>query len=67
MSEIDYTLSPLGFLHSSLKSREEAPNQGREGAPDAWLEVNEAVAEGLEGIMVGDEIFLIIGQFLQIY
>ena len=59
MSEIDYTLSPLGFLHSSLKSREEAPNQGREGAPDAWLEVNETIAEGLEGIMVGDEIFLI--------
>ena len=59
MSEIDYTLSPLGFLHSPLKSREEAPKQGHEGAPDAWLEVNEMVAEGLEGIAVGDEIFLI--------
>ena len=59
MSETDYTLSPLGFLHSPLKSREEAPNQGREGAPDAWLEVNETVAEGLEGIAVGDEILLI--------
>jgi hypothetical protein len=45
MSETDYTLSPLGFLHSPLKSREEAPNQGREGAPDAWLEVNEMVDE----------------------
>jgi len=59
MSETDYTLSPLGFLHSPLKSREEAPNQGREGAPDAWLEVNETFAEGLEGIAVGDEILLI--------
>ena len=59
MSEIDYTLSPLGFLHSPLKSREEAPNQGCEGAPDAWLELNEAVAEGLEGIAVGDEMLLI--------
>jgi len=59
MSETDYTFSPLGFLHSPLKSREEAPNQGCEGAPDAWLEVNETFAEGLEGIAVGDEILLI--------
>lgn len=59
MPEIDYTLSPLGFLQSSLASREEAPSQGGEGAPDAWLEVNEMVAEGLEGIGVGDEILLI--------
>lgn len=59
MSEIDYILSPLGFLHSPLKSREEAPSQGNEGAPDAWLEVNKTVAEGLEGIAVGDEILLI--------
>ncbi len=59
MSETDYTLSPVGFLSSPLKSREEAPHQGREGAPDAGLEVNETVAEGLEGIAVGDEILLI--------
>ena len=59
MSETDYTLSPLGFLRSPLTSREEAPNQGCEGAPDAWLEVNETVAEGLEGIVVGDEVLLI--------
>jgi tRNA-Thr(GGU) m(6)t(6)A37 methyltransferase TsaA len=59
MPEIDYTLVPLGFLQSSLASREEAPSQGDEGAPDAWLKVNETVAEGLEGIGVGDEILLI--------
>ncbi len=59
MSETDSTLSPLGFLHSPLKSREEAPNQGRQGAPDAWLEVTETEASGLEGIAVGDEMLLI--------
>src|SRR5262249_29458812 len=31
----------------------------REGAPDAWLEVYEAVAEGLEGIEVGDDIIIV--------
>ena len=58
MRESDYTLAPIGVLHSPLKGREEAPNQGREGAPDAWLDVNAAVGEGLEGIEVGQEIIV---------
>ncbi len=59
MQETHYSLSPLGFLQSPLKERGEAPNQGHEGAPDAWLEVHSTVAEGLEGIAVGDEIIVI--------
>ena len=59
MPESDYVLYPLGFLHSPLKQPGEAPRQGSEGAPDAWLVVNAAVAEGLEGIAVGDEIIVI--------
>jgi tRNA-Thr(GGU) m(6)t(6)A37 methyltransferase TsaA len=59
MPESDYVLSPLGFLHSPLKQPGEAPRQGYEGAPDAWLEVHATVAEGLEGIAVGDEIIVI--------
>ena len=59
MREIDYSLAPIGFLHSPLKERGDAPKQGREGAPDAWLEVNASVAAGLEGIAVGDELIVI--------
>lgn len=59
MPASDYSLTPIGLLHSPLKQREEAPNQGREGAPDAWLDVDPTVAEGLEGIAVGQEIILI--------
>ena len=59
MLEAEYSLSPIGFLHSPIKDREEAPRQGREGAPDAWLEVNATVAEGLETLAVGDEIIVI--------
>lgn len=59
MPETDYSLSPIGFIRSPLKQRAEAPKQAREGAPDAWLEVNAAVAEGLEDIEVGQEIILI--------
>ena len=59
MPENEYVLSPLGFLRSPLKETGDAPMQGREGAPDAWLEVNASFAEGLEGIEVGDEIIVI--------
>ena len=59
MPESDYVLYPIGSLQSPLKEPGEAPRQGREGAPDAWLEVNASVAEGLEAIAVGDEIIVI--------
>jgi tRNA-Thr(GGU) m(6)t(6)A37 methyltransferase TsaA len=59
MLETDYSLSAIGFLHSPLKEPGEAPRQGHEGAPDAWLEIHASVAEGLEGITVGDEIIVI--------
>lgn len=57
--EINYLLQPLGFIYSDLKDRSEAPKQGHEGAPDAWLEVNIEVAAGLKGIEVGQEIIII--------
>lgn len=59
MPETDYSLYPVGIIHSPLKDRDEAPKQGSEGAPDAWLEVNPAVVEGLDGIAVGDKIIVI--------
>ena len=59
MTEREYVLYPLGFLQSPLKELQEAPMQGYEGAPDAWLEVHASVAEGLEALAVGDEIIVI--------
>jgi tRNA-Thr(GGU) m(6)t(6)A37 methyltransferase TsaA len=59
MSETRYEIRPIGVIRSELASRKAAPSQGNEGAPDAWLEVNSAVAEGLEGIAAGSEIILI--------
>jgi tRNA-Thr(GGU) m(6)t(6)A37 methyltransferase TsaA len=54
-----YILQPIGVIRSPLTQRGEAPNQGREGAPDAWIEVDEAVAEGLDGIAAGQEVIVI--------
>lgn len=59
MDDTDYTLYPIGIIRSSLKSRDDAPSQGDEGAPDAWLEVNADVAEGLDGIAVGDALLVL--------
>jgi tRNA-Thr(GGU) m(6)t(6)A37 methyltransferase TsaA len=54
-----YTLKPIGFIRSPLKEREQAPRQGSEGAPNAWLEVTANVAEGLHGIAAGQEAIVI--------
>src|SRR5689334_9731995 len=50
---------PVGTIRSVLKLRSEAPKQGAEGAPDAWLEINSFAARGIEGISVGDELLIL--------
>jgi len=47
------------LIRSSIRQRSEAPKQGSEGAPDAWLEVNPLVAGGLEGLAAGDDIIVV--------
>jgi tRNA (Thr-GGU) A37 N-methylase len=53
------SLRPIGVIRSTLKQRRDAPKQGPEGAPDAWLEVYPWAATGLHGLAVGDEILVI--------
>jgi tRNA-Thr(GGU) m(6)t(6)A37 methyltransferase TsaA len=53
------TLHPIGHLRSLLRELGEAPRQGSEGAPDAWLDVDPAFARGLSGIAAGDEVIVI--------
>jgi len=55
----DTRLHPIGVIRSTIKTRAEAPKQGSEGAPDAWLEVNESVAEALDGLAKGDELVVL--------
>jgi tRNA-Thr(GGU) m(6)t(6)A37 methyltransferase TsaA len=49
----------IGVIRSDLKSRDEAPRQGSEGAPDAWLDVDPRVAAAMDGLSVGDELIVI--------
>ena len=50
---------PVGVIRSALISRRDAPKQGYEGAPDAWLELYPWAANGLLRMAPGDEIIVI--------
>lgn len=57
--DVPFLLQPVGVVRSPLKSRENCPKQGSEGAPDAWLEIDPAFTEALDGLTVGCEIFVL--------
>lgn len=51
-------LVPIAIVESPLTDRDAAPKQGTEGAPEAWLAFDARFAEGLDGLVVGDDVFL---------
>jgi len=53
-----YELHPIGRVESPLVDRSDAPNQGDEGAPDAWLVFDVAVLPGLRELEPGTEVLL---------
>lgn len=59
MKRLSYTIESIGFVRSSLTRLEDAPMQGDEGAPEAWLEISEQTAPGLAGIKPGDELIIL--------
>ena len=52
-------LRVVGVIRSTLTSRRNAPRQGNEGAPDAWLEVTPSFSRALKGLRKGDAIVVI--------
>jgi tRNA-Thr(GGU) m(6)t(6)A37 methyltransferase TsaA len=52
-------LVAIGRVQSPLTDAASAPKQGHEGSPEAWLVFESAVAQGLDGIAVGDEIIVL--------
>lgn len=51
-------IKPVGWVESALTDRTEAPKQGSEGAPEAWLVFEPDLLEALHGIEPGDEILV---------
>ena len=54
-----FWLRPVGTVRSALKARGEAPRQGSEGAPDAWLDIEPWAREALLGVARGDELIVV--------
>jgi len=52
-------LMAIGTVQSPLRSRAEAPKQGDEGAPEAWLAFEPRFADGLDGLAAGDEVLVL--------
>ena len=59
MNITGYQVVPIGWVESPLQDRAQAPRQGDEGAPDAWLVFQPAVAEGLRDLAPGAEILVL--------
>ncbi|MBL0743937.1 tRNA (N6-threonylcarbamoyladenosine(37)-N6)-methyltransferase TrmO [Chryseolinea lacunae] len=57
MNNINVT--PIGVIHSSLKSLDDCPLQGNEGAPEALVEIHAPYAEALQGVQAGNKILVI--------
>lgn len=54
-----YALRPVGVVESELRRLEDAPMQGDEGAPDAWLMLRPDLLPAVDGVHPGDELLLI--------
>jgi tRNA-Thr(GGU) m(6)t(6)A37 methyltransferase TsaA len=54
-----WSLRPIGVIRSTLRERSEAPKQGSEGAPDAWLDVQNFALSALDGIVPGDDLLIL--------
>ena len=59
MDESVFTLKRIGRVHSPLQTREQAPRQGDEGAPEAWVVFEPEFAPALSGLSAGDEVLLL--------
>ena len=59
MSDDEFVVHAIGIVRASLSDVTNAPKQGSEGAPDAWIEVDLRFADGLRDIAVGDPLIVL--------
>jgi tRNA-Thr(GGU) m(6)t(6)A37 methyltransferase TsaA len=52
-------LAPVGWVESPLRDLAAAPKQGDEGAPNAWLVLDESFLTALNGLAVGDQLLVL--------
>jgi tRNA-Thr(GGU) m(6)t(6)A37 methyltransferase TsaA len=55
----EYQLRPIGWVESPLRDRDEAPCQGDEGAPEAWLVFEPSVGDAVRDLREGTEVLVL--------
>jgi tRNA-Thr(GGU) m(6)t(6)A37 methyltransferase TsaA len=55
MVKSSYEVIAIGRVESPLLEREQAPPQGDEGAPPAWLVFDPSVGEGIRDLHIGED------------
>jgi tRNA-Thr(GGU) m(6)t(6)A37 methyltransferase TsaA len=55
----DFRATPIGHVESPLTDRGAAPKQGFEGGPEAWLVLDTAVADAVDGLAPGDRVIVL--------
>ena len=59
MNEGSFEVKAIGRVESPLTDVATAPNQGDEGAPEAWLVFDPDVLDALDGIRPGDQVIVL--------
>lgn len=59
MTDRRFVLRPVGWVESPLVDPVDAPRQGDEGAPQAWLVFDPQVHDAVRDVKVGDRIIVI--------
>jgi tRNA-Thr(GGU) m(6)t(6)A37 methyltransferase TsaA len=54
-----YEVAPIGWVESPLQERAQAPRQGDEGAPSAWIVFEPGLAQAARDLRAGDHIIVI--------
>jgi len=54
-----YQVVPVGWVESPLTDRAQAPRQGDEGAPSAWLAFTPQVADAVRDLVPGIEVIVL--------
>jgi tRNA-Thr(GGU) m(6)t(6)A37 methyltransferase TsaA len=54
-----FEVRPIGHVESSLVDLADAPNQGDQGAPEAWLVIHPDVREGIRDIAAGADLLVL--------
>jgi len=55
----NFKLRPVGRVESTLVDLEQAPRQGDEGAPTAWLVFDKGVADAMRDLHEGDDLLVL--------